>query len=275
MDAPSAAPLLAHERVGAADAAASVWFLHGIFGAGRNWGTVARRLAERRPEWAAVLVDLRQHGESRGLPPPHDLERCAEDLERLARDPGLRPSAVVGHSFGGKVALAWAGGAPAGLRQLWVVDVSPSAGRPGGTAGRMLRAVRALPERFPTRDEAVSALVERGFERPVATWMATNLERADGGFRWRFDADAMEALLADFHRRDLWMVLEAPPDGLEVRIVRATRSDAIPAEEARRIEELAAGGAPVRLHRVEGGHWLNADAPEAMVDLLSEGLPGA
>ncbi|HSM35677.1 MAG TPA: hypothetical protein VK837_04695, partial [Longimicrobiales bacterium] len=54
---------LAHERVVADGATPGAWLyvLHGIYGAGRNWGSVARALVERRPDWGAVLVDLRGH----------------------------------------------------------------------------------------------------------------------------------------------------------------------------------------------------------------------
>src|SRR5690606_1532785 len=58
--------ILAHERLTAPDSAPErlMLVLHGIFGAGRNWATVARRILAERPEWGAVLVDLRQHGSS-------------------------------------------------------------------------------------------------------------------------------------------------------------------------------------------------------------------
>src|SRR5438045_3613951 len=44
-------------------------FLHGIFGTGGNWRTIARRWVALRPTWGAVLVDLRMHGRSQGLRP--------------------------------------------------------------------------------------------------------------------------------------------------------------------------------------------------------------
>lgn len=268
--------MLAHERIGDPSADLACWFLHGIFGAGRNWRTVALRCAKRRPGWQMVTVDLREHGGSRGLSPPHDLQACAKDLERLAAHLGSVPDAVVGHSFGGKVALAYARGAPAGLRQVWVVDVSPAARAPAGSATEMLEAVRELPERFEDRETAVEALRGRGFELGVARWMSTNLERSgadDGAFRWRFDVEAIGSLLESFFATDLWEAVTHPPQGSEVRVVKATRSDALDEADCDRIEAAGRSGA-VRLHRVEGGHWLNADAPDRMVELLAEGLPG-
>lgn len=39
-------------------------FLHGILGTRANWRGIARRFVDARPGWGAVLVDLREHGES-------------------------------------------------------------------------------------------------------------------------------------------------------------------------------------------------------------------
>lgn len=269
---------LAHDRVageGAPEPRAWLYFLHGIYGRGRNWRSVAAGLVGRRPEWGGVLVDLRLHGGSRGFDPPHTLGAGAGDLRGLTRDsdaPGP-PAAVLGHSFGGKVALSLAGDPPPGLRQVWVVDSTPSAREPGGAAAEMLRSVRELPGPFTDRSEAVAALEERGFGRPVASWMATNLETAEDGWRWSFDPDAMEALLCDFYETDLWEVVEEPPEGLELRFVKAEDSDVLPGPECRRIEAIGRGTERVRLHRVRGGHWLNVDNPEALVGLLAEHLP--
>ena len=82
-------------------------FLHGILGTGRNWKTPAKRIVASHPHWQALLVDHRGHGASEEGGEPHDLESCAEDLNQLLHGLSLRPDVVCGHSFGGKVALAF------------------------------------------------------------------------------------------------------------------------------------------------------------------------
>jgi pimeloyl-ACP methyl ester carboxylesterase len=71
---------LYHERIAQSDAAPDRWLVltHGIYGAGSNWRSIARKVNERRPEWGVVLVDLRQHGRSEPGPPPHTIAACAE-----------------------------------------------------------------------------------------------------------------------------------------------------------------------------------------------------
>ncbi|MEN8376110.1 MAG: alpha/beta hydrolase [Gemmatimonadota bacterium] len=277
------APTLSHERIRADGARPSAWLylLHGIFGAGRNWGSIARGLVARRPDWGAVLVDLRGHGGSTGFGPPHTVRAAAADLAALV-GPGdaadsakVAAHAVLGHSFGGKVALAYAESVPAALVQTWLIDSTPAARPPEGSAWRMLAALEDLRGPFTSRRDAVQALVEWGFAAGVAQWMSSNLGRGSSGLTWRVEPGTMRALLEDFFGLDLWPVLEAPPPAPPVQVVRATESDVLPAADARRVRELGERWGRVRLHEVAGGHWLNADNPRAIVDLLARELPPA
>jgi esterase len=250
--------------------------LHGIYGSGRNWNTVARRLVRARPEWGVLLVDLREHGDSRGFPPPHTLAAAAADVSDLIAGTGLAVRGVLGHSFGGKVALLHAREHGDGLESLWVVDASPEARAPTGSAWEMLAAVRQTPGPFSSREEAVQGLVGRGVAAPVAEWMALNLvPEAEGtpGYRWRLDFQDIEELLADFFRSDLWSVVDQPPEGLDLHVVKAEESSVLGEAACRRIEEAAARTGLVHLHRVAGGHWVNADNPDALIELLEAGLP--
>lgn len=254
-----------------ADAEPSRWLamLHGIFGAGRNWASVARGLTQARPEWGVVLVDLRQHGGSMGFSPPHTLENTAADLEELERATELR--AVMGHSFGGKIALL-RGRDDDRLEQVWVVDSTPAVRQPGAGPWSVLQLLRKVPEEYADRDSAVEELVGHGVARPTALWLATNLEWREGAYHWRLDFDEMEALLLDFYQTDLWPVVEEPRPGLEVHFIRATGSAVLSAEAVERIRAAGLDTGRVFLHDVTGDHWLNADNPEALVDLMARSL---
>lgn len=246
--------------------------LHGIYGQGRNWGSVARRVVRERPEWGVALIDLRMHGASQGFTPPHTLNAAADDLLALREPLGSAPAAVLGHSFGGKVALAYLARHSAGLRQVWLLDSTPAAREPGGSAHEMLQVIRALPSVFPSRADMIAALERGGVATPVAQWMATNLEHATDGYRWRFDLDALEALLDDFFTTDLWSVVESPPDAVQVHLVKASKSSVLAGDTLARAERAAQNGRTF-VHEVAGGHWLNADNPDAVVELLVETLP--
>jgi len=242
-----------------------VALLHGIYGAGRNWRSVARSLVAARPDWGALLVDLRQHGGSAGFPSPHSVEAAAADLETVRVPGSVR--ALLGHSFGGKVALVRARDSR-DVDQAWVVDSTPESREPSGGAWEMLQVLQRMPDGFESRDAAVEALVEAGVEQPVALWVSTNLERRVDRYVWGIDFDDMEALLRDFFRLDLWDIVERPRDGLELHFIRATRSSVLSADAVARLRAAGQSNGRVFLHEVQGGHWLNADNPDAVVELL-------
>jgi esterase len=268
-------PILHHTRVVAKDAEPKLWLLvlHGIYGSGRNWGTIARRLVEARPEWGALLVDLRNHGQSRGFAPPHTLMASAADVDRLVESLDFHAAAVMGHSFGGKVALAYAQHHGEGLRQVWVMDSTLATREPEGSAWRMIETIRALPPEFASRAEAVEGIQAAGYGEPVAQWMAINLEPVEGRYRWRIDLDVMEEMLRDFFQTDLWEAVVHPPGEAEIHIVKATESNSLDEESERRVEMAGTANGRVYLHRLEGGHWINTDNPQGVIDLLRSHLP--
>lgn len=266
---------LAHTAIphGLSQGRRNLYFLHGIYGRGRNWAGVARPVVAARGDWRALMVDLRGHGQSTPLPPPHTVIEAAKDVARLSGVLGQRIDAILGHSFGGKVALQFASVAPEGLKQIWVVDSTPAPKVPDGSAWRMLETIRDNPGPYESRQKAADVLMRAGFAEPVAVWMASNAVWRDGVYQWRLDLDVMEALLLDFFRLDLWSVIETPPPGLVVHVVKATASNLLDERACGRIEAAARVHGRVQLHRVAGGHWLNTDNPDALTALLVRELP--
>jgi pimeloyl-ACP methyl ester carboxylesterase len=263
--------LLSHEEIRSSEPHAQMLYvLHGIFGAGRNWSSVIRRFVRSQPEWSARLIDLRQHGGSQGFAAPHTIATAARDLHELAQHLGETPAAVLGHSFGGKVALMYARDHGQSLKQVWVIDSTPEARQPEGSAWEMLELIRKTPREFQSRDQLIALLTQFGIAVPTAQWMATNLENQNGVYRWRFDFDAIEQLLLDFFQQDLWDVLAAPPGEAEIHIVKAEQSSVLSPAAQARVQELGKTNGRVFLHKVAGGHWVNAENPEALLSLMAK-----
>jgi pimeloyl-ACP methyl ester carboxylesterase len=271
---------LHHDRITPGGAAPAAWLLltHGIYGAGANWRTIARRLVERRPDWGVVLVDLRGHGRSEAGAPPHTLDAAAGDLLALAGELGgesVRIAAMAGHSFGGKVVLAARARAP--VRQTWLLDASPSA-RPDALADRtnsvvaVLELMERLPRIWARREDFVAAVMAAGHEAGLAQWLAMNVVPAAGsGLALRLDLELVRAMLADYFARDLWAAALDPAGGA-LEIVIAERSSTLDAADRARLER-----APphVHAHRVDAGHWLHIEAPATLIDLFAAHLPPA
>jgi esterase len=267
---------IAAENTSENQAARWLAMFHGIYGRGRNWQAIAKELARQRPDWGSLLVDLRLHGESPGYDPPHTLAAAADDVRDTIAALSIPMGGALGHSFGGKVALALAARRYVS-GQIWVIDSTPEARTPSGSAWNMLTHVREMPETFAARADFISRLEQRGWPTGVAQWMSTNLrfDERDKQFRWSLDFDAMEALLRSFFDTDLWDVVEQPPDGVEIHFVKATESHTLTEDACARITRAAEADGRVHLHRLAGGHWLNADNPQGIIALLVAHLPRA
>ena len=264
---------LPFQRVGASTGRQAL-VLHGILGTKTNWRTVMRRVAERVPAWGFVLPDLRNHGDAPPLPGPHTLDAAARDLDALGAF-----DAVIGHSYGGKVALAWAASTARPPSLVVAVDSNPGP-RPDrrGAEGtlRALDALRAMGGPFPSRDAFTAGLVERGLARDLAAWLAMNVVAGDGAWSLRTDVAAIGSMLDDYFARDLWPVVESPPANTRVLEIVGGASTSLDASDRARLAEAAARDERVRVAVVpNAGHWVHVDAPDETVALLADALSTA
>jgi pimeloyl-ACP methyl ester carboxylesterase len=245
--------------------------LHGALGAGNNFRSIARALVAERPETEFVLVDLRLHGRSLDAPRPHSLRASAEDLNRLAQHLGKLPEVVMGHSFGGKVALAYARQAGPGLEQIWVLDSNPGAQGPEVADPEVVQVLSRLtevPGPFDSRDAAVQALQELGISAATARWLGGNYERREQGYLLKLDVPALEELLSNYFEDDFWPFLEEPRDSPEVHLVIAERSDRLSPALRRKAESLPAATQTHTHVLGDAGHWLHVDNPAGLVKLV-------
>ena len=252
-----------------------VMLVHGILGSQRNWRAFARQLVERRPDLRLLLLDLRGHGDTPPAARPHTLAACARDLGELARLTGW-PRAIIGHSFGGKVALTCAG-AWKGLERVFVLDSPPGSSpgpEPGGAwpVSELVTRLSTLAMPVASRAEVTDALLAWGYEARLASWMVTNLRHTDGGLVWRFDLAVVRQLLTDYFATDMWPLLGDGKRGFDIHLLRGGRSEAWSAEDVARLEALHRQG--VLEHDVlpNAGHWLHADDPDGLASWLAERL---
>jgi pimeloyl-ACP methyl ester carboxylesterase len=101
---------------------------HGLASNSRIWDEVAPRLADR---FHVVALDQRGHGLSdRPADQDYSFEAVTADLHGVIMALGLGRSTIVGHSWGGNVALVFATSYPEATRALVLVDggmIEPSA----------------------------------------------------------------------------------------------------------------------------------------------------
>lgn len=252
-----------------------LFVLHGVFGSGRNWQLFCRSIARQRPEWGFLLVDQRGHGDSMGAAPPDTVEAMAEDLLALEDELGLPVTGVVGHSLGGKVALAYAARRADALDEVWILDSQPGAREesPQAATRQAMAALRSLPERFDDREDFVRLVTDMGQPEAIAQWLAMNLRPAEGGLRLNLELDRIAAILSDYFQRDLWSELERLDERRRLHVVVAGASTTWSFDDRDRLEAIAAQNAAVVPHVVEGaGHWVHVDAADVVRQLFVDEL---
>ena len=76
--------------------------VHGMTSSRKSWERTALRLRDR---YRVVAYDQRGHGDSSGVAGPMTLDRAVRDLENVASALGEAPFALLGHSWGGAIAI--------------------------------------------------------------------------------------------------------------------------------------------------------------------------
>ena len=235
--------------------------VHGLYGSGRNWGVIAKRLSDQR---GVVTVDMRNHGTS----PRHDTHSypdMAQDLaEVIAAKGGVMD--VCGHSMGGKAAMALALQQPDLVRRLIVADIAPVTY--DHSQSGYIDAMRSVDLGGLTRrSDAEEQLAQAGVERALQSFFTQSLDVPNR--QWRLNLDVLEAemdkiigwpeqITGQFDKPALFL------SGGASDYVRRTHRDGIKSLfPAARFAKLPGAG-----------HWLHAEKPrefEAAVRVFLDG----
>jgi pimeloyl-ACP methyl ester carboxylesterase len=246
-----------------AGAGPPVVLLHGLLGAGQNFGTIQKALAAR---WRVLALDLRNHGAS-----PHAAgmaySAMAADVARTLREAGAWPAAVIGHSMGGKVAMALALTAPEGVARLLVADIAPVPYRAAAFRA-YVAAMQAVPLRPGlTRREADAALAPAVPVPALRGFLLQNLLFTEDPPRWRIGLDAIAAGMDEITG---WPDLPGSYGG-DVLALAGDRSDYIRPEHHALFRRLFPA---VRFRTMAAGHWLHADNPQGFLAEATAFLEG-
>ncbi|CUH64015.1 Esterase YbfF [Thalassovita gelatinovora] len=225
----------------------SLLIVHGLYGSGRNWGVIAKRLSDGRQ---VIAVDQRNHGFS----PWHDshsYEDMAEDLARVIRAQG-GPMDVLGHSMGGKAAMVLALKYPNLVNRLIVADIAPVAY--GHSQLQYIEAMRAVDlDKVEKRSDAEAQLRDLVDDPILPTFFTQSLDVAQK--RWRLNHDALE--------QDMEKILSFPDlDGQfggPTLFLSGAKSDYVKREDRPHIKALFPQAKFAKIP--DTGHWLHAEKP--------------
>ena len=215
---------------------------HGLFGSGRNWGVIAKRLSDSRQ---VIAVDMRNHGNS-PWDSLHDYPALANDLAEVIDGQWD----VLGHSMGGKAAMTLALTQPQKVRRLIVADIAPVAY--GHTQQHNIDRMRSVDlAQITNRQDALSQLT--GLEPGLAEFFLQSLDLKEK--RWKLNLDALQANMQTILS---FPQIEGQFDGPTLFLTGANSTYVLP-EHRNRIKSLFP---KARFAKIPGaGHWLHAEKP--------------
>jgi len=184
----------------------------------------------------------------------------AGDVRAFMMRHGLEGAAVLGHSMGGKAAMALALSTPELVGSLIVVDIAPVK-RPPDLQSHV-RAMAAIDLSGLSRRSQVGDLLAPAVEdRSVRAFLLQNLDVVDGRLRWRLNLDAIE--------RQIDAIGGFPEDLLERRydgpahFIAGALSVYIKPEHRELVLRLFPSAT---MSVIAGaGHWVHAEKPDSFL----------
>ncbi len=246
--------------------------LHGLYGSSDNWYSVGHELART---FTVYLIDQRNHGNSPHHP-EHTYPVLAEDIREFMQAHHIDRSIILGHSMGGKTALAFGLRYPERVTGMIVVDSSPLGyGDLPDSPERIVheRIIHALksinPETLSSRGEADKLLQQTIAPPAIRQFLLKNLKRdRNGKFYWALNITALEENLPAIFAGVI-------PDncgnsGYDSRFpllfIKGEYSGYIRSRDEAAIRQCFPGAS---LELIKGaGHWLHAEQPEALLKMV-------
>lgn len=242
-------------------------FLHGLMGYGMNWRRIAVGLGTGHE---VLLLDQRGHGKSwkptHGYAPSDFAEDLHQILDELAWDKVI----LVGHSMGGRNAVAFAARWPERVEKLVIEDIGPD--RRPEAVDYFQALFDAIPTPFPSKlrvkeyfmnEFAGSKFGARfGTSKTLGLYLQSNLkDMPDGSMDWRFSKDAIMKIVVQGRASDQWddfRRLNVP-----TLLVRGENSEDLSREVYDRV--LVANPHLRGVEIPNAGHWVHYDQPEAFL----------
>ena len=252
--------------------------LHGGRDHCRSWDWVAQELRE---DWHVIAPDLRGHGDSAwSADGEYSPRACVYDLAQLIHQLNAGPVTIVAHSYGGNIALRYAGIYPEMVKKIVAIEgLGPSpkilAERaevsPADKMKEWIDSKRSVAGRLPRKYESLEVAYKRMKEENtyLSDAQARHLtihgisQNEDGTYSWKFDNYMRVFTPYDMPQEDLeklWQNITCP-----TLLMYGDKSWASnPAEDGR---DQHFKNARVKLYK-DAGHWLHHDKlDEFLADL--------
>ena len=232
----------------------AIVLIHGLFGSADNLGLLARSLKE---QYKVISVDLRNHGRS-----PHSdsftYQALAQDVLNVVDQLDLPSFSLIGHSMGGKVAMAVTALAASRIHHLLVLDIAPVTYHVHRHENVFAGLQAVNQHTLHKRSDAETYLSQHVMDPGVRQFLLKSFAKLpEGHYGWRFNVDG---LIANYATIMGWE--EIPPFHGRTLFMKGQQSDYLLPEHREAIQRQFP---TAKAHQVANtGHWLHAEKPETV-----------
>ncbi|SNY42263.1 esterase [Arsukibacterium tuosuense] len=235
--------------------------IHGLFGSYENLAGIARALSD---QWQIISIDLPNHGQS-AHSDQMSYSNMVADLAETLDSLDITQCALLGHSLGGKLAMAFALTYPKRVSQLIIADIAPvryERSHQAVFAGLNAVTLATISNRSDADKQMAVHIKEPG----VRQFLLKSLHKTEQGFHWRFNLGVLskcyDELLGAPAAKDKY----AGP----VLFIKGAESDYILPEHRPQIMQLFPAAEAKIINGT--GHWLHAEKPVAFAKLVRDFL---
>ena len=224
-----------------------VMIVHGLYGSGRNWGVIAKRLSD---QFFVITVDLRNHGDSPWLD-THNYHVMADDLVEVINSLNIKPN-IIGHSMGGKAAMVLALKRPNLVRNLIIADIAPV--KYEHDQSQFIEAMQKVDlSKVEKRSDATLALSKFLEDKSLQNFFTQSLDIK--AKRWKLNLKVLRSEMAEILS---FPKIESEFSGHSL-FLKGEKSDYIKSEHRKLIKSLFTKARFATFK--EAGHWLHAEKP--------------
>jgi lipase len=237
--------------------------IHGLTGHGRRWASLA---TGHLAEFTIAAPDLLGHGHS-SWNAPWTIDANVAALAGLLDADGAGPVVVVGHSFGGAIAMNLAAVRPDLIAGLVLLD--PAIGLDGEWMRVLADAMLESPD-YPDREEARNEKIGGSWSDVPLPDLDADLDEhlidlPNGRLGWRISLPAMTSYWSELARAAV-----LPPAGIPTTLVRARWTDPPYVDDALIAAMTARLGPDLTLVDLECEHMVANAKPAECAALIRE-----
>ena len=239
--------------------------LHGLWGSGDNWLTVADLLAEH---FHVILPDFRNHGNSLHSD-SFNYKLLCEDIEKFTDQLRLTQKPfIAGHSMGGKVAMLLLLKRNGFARKSAVIDIAPKTYllQANHLHTQLLDFISNFPIASYEKRTEIQTQIRTSFpcEETICQILFKNLRKTNSGINWKINWQAIRNNLQELTS---WPVTDFPVYPHPILFIKGDHSDYILEDDFSRICSYFPQA--ILQHIPQATHQIHADQPHLLAQALT------